>query len=341
MWPRTGDRSRLAGVSSFGAGGASAHVVVAEAPAEPVRDDPQDREYALPLSAGSEDSLRATAAGLRRHLREHRSRLDDVEFTLVRGREHLEYRCAVVASSVEEAVERLGRVEAAGAVDTGGHGGAQETWVRSWCAGGPGVEAPNWDLAGRPVRLPGYVFARHRHWPEAADAAVGGRRVRVTRETSVNADHTVLGECVMPAAAMIELVGSLAGGDPVLESCAWPEPLRVPQEGVEVDVAIDGSASEGVFSVRTVDGGRLLCEGRLRASDGALARTEPIDPGASRWSDAEAHDGAQCYDHFSALGLDYGSGLRVIESVCTDGAGVLGAVRIKPGSSNAAASGHE
>ncbi|WP_143847062.1 SDR family NAD(P)-dependent oxidoreductase [Nocardiopsis sp. JB363] len=337
VWPRTGDRSRLAGVSSFGAGGASAHVVVAEAPAEPVRDDPQDREYALPLSAGSEDSLRATAAGLRRHLREHRSRLDDVEFTLVRGREHLEYRCAVVASSVEEAVERLGRVEAAGAVDTGGHGGAQETWVRSWCAGGPGVEAPNWDLAGRPVRLPGYVFARHRHWPEAADAAVGGRRVRVTRETSVNADHTVLGECVMPAAAMIELVGSLAGGDPVLESCAWPEPLRVPQEGVEVDVAIDGSASEGVFSVRTVDGGRLLCEGRLRASDGALARTEPIDPGASRWSDAEAHDGAQCYDHFSALGLDYGSGLRVIESVCTDGAGVLGAVRIKPGSSNAAA----
>ncbi|MGW2961035.1 type I polyketide synthase [Streptomyces sp. NPDC001220] len=71
-WPETG-RPRRAAVSSFGVSGTNAHIVVEQAPAEAPPRPPARAPLPLPvvLSARTGAALRAQAAGLLTHLRDH------------------------------------------------------------------------------------------------------------------------------------------------------------------------------------------------------------------------------------------------------------------------------
>ncbi|MZG19337.1 hypothetical protein GTY44_38670, partial [Streptomyces sp. SID5914] len=84
-WPVTG-QPRRAGISSFGASGTNAHLILEQAPARPAEDTPE--EPALPLvpwlvSAKSEAALRAQAERLRSYVAERPGlRPADVAFSL-------------------------------------------------------------------------------------------------------------------------------------------------------------------------------------------------------------------------------------------------------------------
>ncbi|MBW2528589.1 MAG: type I polyketide synthase, partial [Deltaproteobacteria bacterium] len=112
---------RRAGVSSFGVGGANAHVVVEEH-----RSDGAQRDAAgtgqpelVVLSAKNEERLRAYAERLARFVDQAASseqaaghlrgplRLDDLAFTLQRGRDAMEERLALVAETLPELGRRL------------------------------------------------------------------------------------------------------------------------------------------------------------------------------------------------------------------------------------------
>ncbi|AUX44989.1 hypothetical protein SOCE26_064650 [Sorangium cellulosum] len=125
-WTSSG-RPRRAGVSSFGVSGTNAHVLLEEAPstARPAPDEPVSTLSTLPilLSASSEEALRAQAAQLHAHLRDHDAqRLLDVASSLASSRTHFRHRAALVARdragllSSLEALAR-GEVPAAASVD--------------------------------------------------------------------------------------------------------------------------------------------------------------------------------------------------------------------------------
>ncbi|KAF3469294.1 SDR family NAD(P)-dependent oxidoreductase [Streptomyces sp. Tu 3180] len=106
---------RVAGVSAFGAGGSNVHVVLAEyvpdspPPSSPVGDA---RRAVIPLSARTTEQLRARAEQLVEWLGRPENAdlvLADVAHTLQVGREAREERLGVVASSVSDLVEKLGR----------------------------------------------------------------------------------------------------------------------------------------------------------------------------------------------------------------------------------------
>ncbi|MGF0168722.1 type I polyketide synthase [Streptomyces albidoflavus] len=97
-WPRDG-RPRRAGVSSFGVSGTNAHVIVEEAP--PTAPDtprgPRPPAVALTVSAHSPEALRAQAAQLAAHTRDHAGTDElDIAATLARGRAALQHRAVVV-----------------------------------------------------------------------------------------------------------------------------------------------------------------------------------------------------------------------------------------------------
>ncbi|MGW4350522.1 SDR family NAD(P)-dependent oxidoreductase [Nocardia sp. NPDC004582] len=120
-----GERVRRAGVSSFGASGTNAHVILEEAPApvEPTADSANEAGAgavsgiapvvseiapvvseiaALPLSAKTEDGVRAQAAKLLEWVRERPDlTVGDIAYSLVTGRARLEWRAAVVAGDRE------------------------------------------------------------------------------------------------------------------------------------------------------------------------------------------------------------------------------------------------
>ncbi|WP_172383282.1 SDR family NAD(P)-dependent oxidoreductase [Streptomyces sp. MNP-20] len=194
---------RIAGVSSFGAGGANAHLIVAEhtdrRPA-PAAHGPQ----LFPLSAKDDERLRAYAERLLRFAKDTAELANvtpaDLAYTLQTGREAMDERLGVVADSFAALAEKLERhlagdtavegvcrgnakrdrkalaivpaEELAETVASLARRGKAAELLELWARGA----APDWQalhaaaaVAPRRISAPTYPFARDRHWvPEAA-----------------------------------------------------------------------------------------------------------------------------------------------------------------------------
>jgi acyl transferase domain-containing protein/acyl carrier protein len=110
-WPRS-SRTRIAGVSAFGASGTNVHVVVEEAPERPAGAAVADRSHhLLVLSARSNASLAQLAMKYREHLADASDELGDICHTAAVGRAHFAVRLAAVADTRAQMAERLGEFE--------------------------------------------------------------------------------------------------------------------------------------------------------------------------------------------------------------------------------------
>ncbi|MGH9887869.1 MAG: type I polyketide synthase, partial [bacterium] len=110
-WEPAGS-TRLAGVSSFGFGGANAHVVVEQAPPPPGRPaGPDEPGHLLCLSGRSMEALRDLASAMAARLEAlSGDDLADACFTANRSRTHQSCRAAVAATSAEELRNALSRL---------------------------------------------------------------------------------------------------------------------------------------------------------------------------------------------------------------------------------------
>ncbi len=109
---------RMAGVNSFGFGGANAHVILAEPPTAPHRthhevDATAERPWPLVLSARSEAALKVYAERLAAWLEAKEKAngssptLPDLTYTLGTRRNHHPFRLSIVSASMREAIEEL------------------------------------------------------------------------------------------------------------------------------------------------------------------------------------------------------------------------------------------
>ena len=112
-WP-AGDYPALAGVNSFGIFGTNAHAVLEEAPpAAPAPRSPQRAPgvaQILPISAKTEDALRALARSYRERLHEagpDAAALCDICYTAAVRRSHQVHRLALVGHSTEQMRRRI------------------------------------------------------------------------------------------------------------------------------------------------------------------------------------------------------------------------------------------
>ncbi|GAB7028627.1 hypothetical protein JCM4914_00880 [Streptomyces platensis subsp. malvinus] len=200
------DRPRLASVSSFGAGGSNAHVILEERVPEPASGTAPagpTAEHLVVLSARTPEQLRDHVARLADHLdgAGEGVGLADLAFTLQVGREAMAERLAVVVGSVPELREVLRAYLDRGPGAPGVHRGTvgptrgavaelagdedlRELLVTRWAKAGKlaklaalwteGV-APDWyalhgSAARRRIPLPTYPFARDRYWIGDLDA---------------------------------------------------------------------------------------------------------------------------------------------------------------------------
>ncbi|MEO5913512.1 MAG: SDR family NAD(P)-dependent oxidoreductase [Luteolibacter sp.] len=114
-FPENGKRL-IAGVNSFGFGGANAHVILGEVPAFENQDQgpiSADRSWPLVISARSEDALKATAGRLADWIESHELGngvspvLPKLTYTLGARRNHHAHRLTLVGSSSAEVSEEL------------------------------------------------------------------------------------------------------------------------------------------------------------------------------------------------------------------------------------------
>ncbi|MEZ3179520.1 SDR family NAD(P)-dependent oxidoreductase [Streptomyces pimonensis] len=362
-WPRAYDGDerplpRRAAVSSFGAGGTNAHVVVEEYVTPELAPAGPERAELIVLSARDEDRLRARAADLGRALAEPGApRLADVAHTLRVGREPLAARLAFVAADLADAAGKLaavgrgeggqwlhrGRVEQhpplAGLLTDGIGGedflaaqiaaGADDLLGRLWVSG----VTVDWDLLHRlrpaerrRVPLPAYPFERVRHWldttPAPAPAQGGPRRWerRLAADEPVLRDHVVDGRPILPGVGHLDLVAEASGGL-AGRACAdvrWVVPLALDGAEETVAVAFDGDR----YEVRGADDAVRSC-GRLATAPAAPA---PLDVTALRARLDEGAGVGSFYRALSGQGLPYGPFFRRVRQVWTGLDEVLGRI---------------
>ncbi|GHH93574.1 SDR family NAD(P)-dependent oxidoreductase [Streptomyces capillispiralis] len=209
-WPQPpAGGPRRAAVSSFGAGGANAHVIVEEAPSPvPVAGTDTGGPHPLVLSARRPAALRTHAGRLAGFLRGPGAGLSvaDVTHTLCVGREPLPARLGAVVHTLADVVAVLDayaaqrphdRLVTARQDDADREGTRPvpppheaELWGRlvEWVDGG----TPDLSRPGRPgariVSLPHYPFAEGRYWIRTASARAAAPPTGSDAPPSVPAD---------------------------------------------------------------------------------------------------------------------------------------------------------
>ncbi|MER5985193.1 SDR family NAD(P)-dependent oxidoreductase [Streptomyces sp. NPDC001787] len=371
---------RRAGVSSFGFGGTNAHVVLEEhlagdgaGEADRGRegaDDAARREAQLvPLSAKTPERLRAVAGNLLAHLREQPSQaLADIAYTLRTGRDPMPARVVFVVADRDELAlllqEFADGTRAEGQVHlgdgaAGADGGADvlRTTGARWVNG----EAVEWaeqhgrdGLRARPrrVRLPGYPFARERHWfstppketttgatPPTSGSAVShplvhtdtsgptGKRYSslFTGEEPFLASHIVGGRRVLPAAAQVEMaraaveraVGRDAAAPAVLalRNVAWTRPLVVGDAPVDAHVALTPQAGGATAFEISTGTGEPVAHSSGIVVIGGPERPERLDLDRLLAACPGECAPAEAYAAFHARGLEYGPAMRGLERI--------------------------
>jgi polyketide synthase PksM len=201
---------RIAGISSFGAGGANAHVVVEEFVEERRKGGKRAGRAAIVLSARNEERLREQAGQFVEAIKQGRlveEDLWDMAYTLQVGREAMEHRLGMTAGTMAELAEKLKNyVEGVERIDELYRGEvtknrdmavafkgdedlakALESWLKKgkcqkllelWTKGVE-IDWSHMYLDGekpRRMSLPTYPFAAERYWVEAIGGEEGKER---------------------------------------------------------------------------------------------------------------------------------------------------------------------
>lgn len=176
---------RIAGVSSFGAGGSNAHVLIEEySPSVDPDVGVLDGPVVLPVSAKNDERLKAYCQRILDFLVQPDSnhKLQNIAYTFQVGREEMEYRVAFVAGSVADLVNGLERFIADEQKISGvyrrplsGHSvEVEQKWytqrdfdaVASAWASGAKINWNKFYIENQPSRVsaPTYPFSKERYW---------------------------------------------------------------------------------------------------------------------------------------------------------------------------------
>lgn len=207
---KTSQHQRRAGISSFGAGGSSAHLIVEQAPTR-VQNHAQPTMQLVILSAKLSSTVKVQAQALIDFMvSAPQLPLADIAYTLQVGREAFDQRLAVVCQDTDVLLSRLKQFVAGqstrdvffndnqnpvqfdddSAVATLLQGKHYSVLAQLW-VNGMDIDWHSAYHQGQHQRLslPGYPFARRVCWPE--EKAVGESVVKVTAKAQVKAQTKI------------------------------------------------------------------------------------------------------------------------------------------------------
>jgi polyketide synthase PksN len=251
---------RRAAISSFGANGSNAHLILEElAEGEANVGAAPEGAVLVPMSAASEAQLLEYAGALASHLASAACDsvpLSDVAYTFQVGREAMQSRAAFVASTREQLIEQLQsftrsqdavgvfRTRDRAAIDISADAVRESLVTRdldrlasAWIAGSA-IEWPNLHRERRPRRisLPTYPFARDAFWIGArrtsAPAHVDTPVISAAQPAAQDIMESRLSSSKRPAIALRALSSANVVGSQVVTR----KPITLASVGVEVEI---------------------------------------------------------------------------------------------------------
>ncbi|MEV6423998.1 amino acid adenylation domain-containing protein, partial [Streptomyces sp. NPDC051662] len=338
-----GSGPRVAGLSSFGFGGANAHAVIEAGPVgAPDGTEPGPR--LLILSAGSDEALRTLAQRLVLMLRSaYCPSLDELS-EASRRRPAAAHRLACVADSVEQLEDKLrlflagvtdirslqvGVASETGATEPVGDGASRETLAEAARAFVVGAALPAGRRRRAGVRFPTAPHAEKYLWLEPAerpDAPVrdggSGRTKNTWTEHPEAAEHVVLGRPTLPGAGYPGKVAELIGRDRFgLRDLTF-------RAAVEAPNTLTGERDNTAVAFR--DGtGALVCTAEVTGPEQATLTPPATADGLT----TVALDAM--YDAFERAGLSYGAGFRTVSTLSVAPGQAVGVLRADARSADA------
>ncbi|MCQ4213975.1 beta-ketoacyl synthase N-terminal-like domain-containing protein [Streptomyces longispororuber] len=294
-WPA--DLPLVSAVSSFGAGGANAHVVLRGVPERTATAGrPRRDTYVIPLSHHTGAGLQLAMDELAQWLRGRRVDMDALAHTLACRRDAFAHRVAIVCRDQDELVrgleQDLSRRSAPRAAPA--PAAVEELSARTahdiaalYESGG----SPDWAAyypRTAPADLPAYPFLRHRHWIRSEESGFH------SLDSLVSA-HRIDGVPMAPAAWTLAVLAGRAEGR-ALGNVLWQKPITDP---AAVEVRERGSE----LSIVDRATGDAHCTAEVTAP--AAVGTPPAPSAGGRKQHRR-----EIYDTFRRLGYDYGEPLR-------------------------------
>lgn len=347
-----------AGISSFGAGGANAHLILEEAPARPITPTIENNHwFAIPLSAHTREQLSAYAQRLSKWLVDtaegEATSLADIAHSLQEGRETFPRRWVAL---VQRKHELLRMLEAFSPSDspqtTGPEGQLSLLWDLSkrWLQG----EQLSWAYPNRPgrrIHLPGYVFARERYWyqkgttlapvAEFTDSLVT-RNVSTLRGIAYSCDftgnepffqqHQIRQQALLPGTFAIQIaregaalaLEATSGNGVVvdIQQITFLRPIIAQAGGISLRLELTAISSQHL--------GFALLDGNLRTCVQGLMEQRPGTPPQSetpkiapRLEAATSLTGDDCYRRFAVRDVNYGPRFQRLRQVSLNREAIL------------------
>ncbi|MCK0471885.1 SDR family NAD(P)-dependent oxidoreductase [Halalkalibacter sp. APA_J-10(15)] len=245
-WRKENNYPRRAAINSFGFSGTNVHMVIEEPPFINSIKKKSENYYLVPLSARSKPSLIQNIEKLMVWLKSSQNSIEDICYTLGRGRSHFHYRICIVVKSLEELRHNLinlldrikvGQYEVMNIMQKGIEPEEIELKFNNSCKEFnknlsldekkqilayigelylQGLEIPwkklyqLYDGEFRRVSLPTYSFQRERFWIPASKK-VESKKISPTMNKVIDHrffidDHLVKGEKVVPGMGQVQYV---------------------------------------------------------------------------------------------------------------------------------------
>ncbi|QCT37392.1 SDR family NAD(P)-dependent oxidoreductase [Arachnia propionica] len=347
-WP-AGEGARIGAVSAFGFSGTNAHVLLEAGTTlleelVPAPDEAASGALVLALSACTDEVLTVQLEQLAEWMKRYgndEAVLPKVAHTLQTGRHLMNHRCAVIASTLEEAIVQLKRA-AKGESGRGIHRGVVDRGFEArrhlqqlvdqtlipdagperfegvslladlFCQGYDIGLARQFPGIPGIVSLPGYPFSRDVYW---LDGRANGRAIelhplvhrntsrlgRVSFESSFDAAPEAIAALEMARVSCLLALG-LNSGDVVLTDVQWGGPLST-EMSINVQEG-NGSDLEWAFNDPT---GRILVQGRGHVSyEESVTQRRPL-----KSPDVVEAPAPRAYDETTDIGI-----VQVLATMC-------------------------
>lgn len=355
--------SRAAVVSSFGASGANANVIIEEYVGEQnIKLNHNKETVTVLLSARTQKQLLTYARDLYNHLEKRGRNLSiiDIAYTLQAGRTHGNSRVGFIVGSVSELMNKLSdflqNIISSGIYiydktkedyaesDTT----ADEAILMNWIQGKT-VDWKQVDYKDTPhrVSLPGYPFERVRHWISVSNNKMHPLLQRnmstehLTKFTSVFhgresffRDHMIQGKKILPAAAYIEMIYNAARfardideeSSIELSNINWVTPFIIDDANKEIEVRLEDK-KEGIRSYIENKENGVFCKGNIRyvtKEKGKKIDIQELLTNCLR----DSISSEKCYQCYSSIGIEYGESHRTINKLHVGEQNVVAELRL-------------
>jgi 3-oxoacyl-(acyl-carrier-protein) synthase/SAM-dependent methyltransferase/acyl carrier protein len=313
-WPET--LPMRACVSSFGAGGANAHVIIEACEdintLKDLKEESEDSYHLFPLSAHSMKSLQTQINDLRQFVLTTQASMAEISYGYCNVRSQLKYRTGFIAKDIaslisnlnvslqqlynnhtsfdsSDCLEILNRFLHSHRSDLS----LAKLLMNAYIAGN---SIPFDKLFANRIisAIPNYPFDKHRHWVDAKESAFN-------RQESIVGQHTILGHTMAPAAFSITKVLETSNAN-VLQSVTW--------KNIILDIyKLYSSITDSSFQLKDkLVSTKIYCEGLLRKEVLNDYMVNSFYDKQSRFITAR-----EIYQYFHEMGYDYGNYFQAIK----------------------------